>query len=121
REIARHSGEDFHDLEDISLINEGLAAGQALLGLGTGVLNIEQLILMLNSLPVDITYVDKDDKVKYYSNPADRIFPRSPAIIGRSVQNCHPPESIHVVNNILDAFKSGKKDKASFWIKMRGK
>lgn len=115
------SGRDFHSLEDISLKDEGLGAGQVLLGLGTGVLNIEQLLLMMNSLPVDITYVDEDDRVKYYSNPADRIFPRSPAIIGRSVQNCHPPESIHVVNRILEAFKSGEKEKASFWIKMKEK
>ncbi len=115
------NGEDFKGVEDLSLINEDLSSGQVLIGLGTGVLNVDQLILILNSLPVDVTYVDENDKVKYYSNPADRIFPRSPAIIGRSVQNCHPPESVHIVEEILKAFKEGEKDKASFWIKMRGK
>jgi len=115
------NGKDFHGVEDLSLIKEDLSSGQVLIGLGTGVLNVEQLILILNSLPVDVTYVDENDKVKYYSNPADRIFPRSPAIIGRSVQNCHPPESVHIVEEILKAFKEGEKDKASFWIKMRGK
>ncbi|MFW6287988.1 MAG: PAS domain-containing protein, partial [bacterium] len=115
------SGKDFYGVEDLSLKDENIAAGGVLIGLGTGVLNIEQLILILNSLPVDITYVDKNDRVKYYSNPADRTFPRSPAIIGRSVQNCHPPESVHIVEKILSAFKEGEKDTASFWIKMKGR
>ncbi|NLM96609.1 MAG: DUF438 domain-containing protein, partial [Halanaerobiaceae bacterium] len=113
------SGKDFRGLGDISLMDDNLGAGRVLLGLGTGVLDIEELLIILNSLPLDITYVDENDRVKYYSNPADRIFPRSPAIIGRSVQNCHPPESIHVVNRILEAFRSGEKERASFWIKMK--
>lgn len=88
--------------------------------LGTGALYAEQLILMLENLPVDITFVDENDEVRYFSGAKHRIFPRSKAIIGRKVQNCHPPESVHVVNEIVDAFKSGEKDKADFWIQMKG-
>lgn len=88
--------------------------------LKTGNLTAEQLILIFNHLPVDITYVDENDKVKFFSTPKKRIFTRTNAIIGRKVSNCHPPESVHVVEEILDAFKNGTKDKASFWIKMKG-
>ena len=91
------------------------------LGLGTGNLSLEQVKLMINNLPVDITFVDENDKVKFFSNPEERFFPRSKAIIGRDVQNCHPPESVHIVENILDSFKAGEKDKARFWIQMKGK
>mgnify|MGYP006277787103 FL=1 len=91
------------------------------LGLGTGNLSLEQIKLMINNLPVDITYVDENDKVRFFSNPEERFFPRSKAIIGRDVQNCHPPESVHIVENILESFKSGEKDKARFWIQMKGK
>lgn len=83
---------------------------------GTGSLTIEQIKALLDVLPLDITLVDDQDRVVYYSNPIERIFPRSPAIIGRNVRNCHPPDSVHVVEDILDAFKKGKKDHASFWI-----
>ncbi|HPF52367.1 MAG TPA: PAS domain-containing protein [Draconibacterium sp.] len=88
--------------------------------LGTGNLSIEQIILIFNHLPVDITYVDENNKVRYFSTPTKRIFPRTTAIIGREVKNCHPPESVHVVEKIVESFKSGEKDKASFWIKMKG-
>jgi DUF438 domain-containing protein len=74
--------------------------------------------MMLNHLPVDMTLVDENDEVRYFSTPGDRIFPRSKAIIGRKVENCHPPSSVHVVTELLDAFKAGKKDKESFWIQM---
>ena len=74
---------------------------------------------MLNHLPVDITYVDEYNKVKYFSSPKKRIFPRTNAIIGRDVKNCHPPESVHIVEQIVKAFREGKKDKADFWIKMK--
>ena len=86
--------------------------------LGTGSMSPEQIALIFNHLPVDITYVDENDTVKYFSTPKHRIFPRTNAIIGRHVQNCHPPESVHIVEQIVDAFKAGKKDVASFWIKM---
>jgi len=88
--------------------------------LGTGSLSIEQIKLIFNHLPVDITYVDEHGKVLYFSTPPKRIFPRTAAIIGREVNNCHPPESVHVVEQIVQSFKNGEKDKAEFWIKMKG-
>jgi hypothetical protein len=87
--------------------------------LQTGYLLPEQIRMLFNHLPVDITYVDENNKVKYFSSPAKRIFPRTKAIIGRDVKNCHPPESVHVVEQIVDAFKKGEKSEASFWIKMK--
>ncbi len=89
--------------------------------LGTGALSVEQLGLVLDRLPVDITVVDENDRVVYYSRGAERIFPRSPAIIGRTVQNCHPPQSVGVVNRILEAFRSGEKSEAEFWINRGGR
>lgn len=97
------------------------AVADGVVNLETGELTAEQLIMMLNTLPVDITYVDENDRVRYFSSPKDRIFPRSKAIIGRSVQNCHPPQSIHIVNEVVERLKSGKKDVESFWIQMGGK
>ena len=76
---------------------------------------------MLNSLPVDITFVDENDKVRYFSNPSDRFFPRSKAIIGRLVENCHPPESVHIVKKIVNAFRTGEKNNAKFWIHIKDK
>jgi DUF438 domain-containing protein len=89
--------------------------------LGTGSLTAAQITLMLDRLPVDITYVDENDEVRYFSGTKERIFPRSKAIIGRKVQNCHPPESVHVVEDILKAFRERRKDHADFWIEMRGR
>jgi len=91
------------------------------LGLDAGAMTIEQINLLLTHLPVDLTFVDENDKVAYYSEGKERIFPRSPGIIGREVRNCHPPKSVHLVNKILDSFKSGSKDSADFWIEMGGK
>lgn len=87
----------------------------------TGVLSSKELELMLNHIPGDFTYVDKDDIVKYFSNGKDRIFARTKAIIGRTVSNCHPPKSAHVVEKLVEDFKSGKKDSESFWIQMGDK
>ncbi|MBC7363954.1 MAG: DUF438 domain-containing protein, partial [Candidatus Aminicenantes bacterium] len=92
-----------------------------LLNLRTGQLSPEQVDLMLRHLPVDISFVDENDTVIYYSNTPDRIFPRSPGVIGRKVQNCHPPKSVHIVNRILEAFKKGEKDVAEFWIEFQGR
>jgi DUF438 domain-containing protein len=72
-------------------------------------------------LPVDLTLVDEEDRVAYYSKGKERIFPRSPGIIGRTVQRCHPPDSVHIVTKILDSFRAGTKDTAEFWIEMDGK
>ena len=87
----------------------------------TGGLNQQQLEVILNTIPLDLSFIDENDEVRYFSNPKDRFFPRSPAIIGRKVQKCHPPESVHVVEKILDSFKAGTKDEASFHIQMKEK
>lgn len=87
----------------------------------TGSLSREELEALLNRLPVDVTFVGKDDAVKYFSKSEGRIFARTKAIIGRKVQMCHPQKSIHVVNKIIEAFKAGKKDVAEFWIQMQGR
>jgi len=91
------------------------------LRLGEGWMTNEQIDLMLKALPVDISFVDENNRVLYYSDGKERIFPRSPAVIGRDVHNCHPPKSVGIVESILDAFRSKKKDEAEFWIQMGGK
>jgi len=88
--------------------------------LKTGDLSISQLNLMLTKLPVDMTYVDENDTVLYFSETPERIFKRTAAIIGRKVQNCHPPQSMDKVQQILDDFKAGTRDTAEFWIQMNG-
>ncbi len=88
--------------------------------LKTGVVTAEQIRLIFNHLPVDITYVDENNKVKFFSTPGKRIFRRTNSIIGRDVKNCHPHESVHVVEQIVEAFRKGEKEKASFWIQMKG-
>lgn len=87
----------------------------------TGSLDFQQMLLMLNALPVDLTFVDEKDKVRFFTRPKDRIFPRSPAIIGREVKNCHPPDSVHIVEEIVESFRSNQKDQATFWIELKGK
>jgi hypothetical protein len=89
--------------------------------LDTGLLALEQVNLLLKSLPVDVTFVDETDTVRYYSEGRDRVFLRTPEIIGRKVQQCHPPKSLHVVTRILEAFRKGEKDVAEFWIGFHGK
>ncbi len=84
----------------------------------TGILSLKEINLLLENLPVEVTFIDKDDKVKYFSHGEDRIFTRTKAIIGRTVQNCHPPASIHIVNKMLEDFRSGKKNHEDFWIEM---
>lgn len=85
----------------------------------TGILSGPEMEAMLDTLPVDITFVDKDGAVKYFTQGKDRIFPRTKAIIGRQVQNCHPPASVHIVEKIVEDLKSGKKDYEDFWIRMK--
>lgn len=88
--------------------------------LPTGSFNLDELTALFNCLPMDITYVDKDDKVRFFSLGEHRIFDRNRAIIGRDVQLCHPPGSVHIVEQILNDFKSGKESKAAFWINFKG-
>ena len=87
----------------------------------TGALSFKQLTLLMNHLPVDITYVDKNDRVRYFNDRAERHFPRSPSIIGRLVKHCHPPKSVDMVEKIVEAFKNGQKDTAEFWITFKGR
>jgi hypothetical protein len=88
--------------------------------LDTGALTPIQINLLLKNLPFDMTFVDENGKVAYYSEGKERIFPRSPGIIGRDVANCHPPKSVHIVENIVEQLKSGEKDEAEFWLQMNG-
>lgn len=96
-------------------------AASGVITLPTGLLKIEELVRLLDLLPIDITFVDKDDTVKYFSQGAERIFPRTKAVIGRKVSNCHPPASVHIVEKLVEDFKSGKKDHEDFWIRMGDK
>jgi DUF438 domain-containing protein len=89
---------------------------EGLIPLQTGALTAQEIGAMLSHLPVDLTFVGPDDAVRFFSLGRERIFSRSPAIIGRKVQKCHPPASVHRVQQILDAFRAGTRDVAEFWI-----
>ncbi len=89
--------------------------------LSTGSMTAEQLEAIFSTLPVEITFIDPDDTLRYFSQPTDTIFTRTTAALGLKVQNCHPAKSLHVVNQIIADFKSGKRDVAEFWIQFQGK
>jgi uncharacterized protein len=89
--------------------------------LPSGQLGLNELMFLLNTLPVDLTYVDSDDRVKYFSESPERSFARPRSVVGRKVQNCHPPQSLHVVEKILTSFKEGTKDSYEFWLQLGGK
>jgi DUF438 domain-containing protein len=97
-----------------------VAQGESPLRLNRGELTLDELNLVLGVLPIDFQYVDEHDRVRFYSE-GHRVFPRSPGVIGRKVQNCHPPQSVHKVQQIIDAFRSGEKDAAEFWIEAQGR
>ena len=101
-------------------INESQKSGSQI-QLPSGSFSAEEIMAILNTLPVDMTFVDKDDKVKYFSQGAERIFQRNRAILNRDVRHCHPPASAHIVDKIIDDFKTGKHSRAPFWINMGGK
>ena len=101
-------------------INESQKSGSHI-QLPSGSFSAEELLAILNTLPVDMTFVDKDDKVKYFSQGAERIFQRNRAILNRDVRHCHPPASAHIVDKIIEDFKSGRENRAPFWINMGGK
>lgn len=92
-----------------------------LLALVTGELSLDQVNLIYSHLPVDLSFVDENDVVRFYSEGPQRLFPRSPAVIGRKVQKCHPPKSVQMVEEILQAFRAGKQNVAEFWIETQGK
>ncbi len=89
--------------------------------LDAGRLSPKVLDCILKTVPVDMTFVDSDGRVVWFSNSPHRIFPRSPSILGRDVRNCHPRESVDRVESILDAFREGTRDRESFWIRMKGR
>jgi PAS domain S-box-containing protein len=115
------TSEDWEKMSRPSSEREASKTIEGLLSLDTGKLGIEQLNLILTHLPVDLTFIDENDVVRYYSEGRERIFVRTPEIIGRKVQNCHPPKSVHIVNEILQEFRAGKRDLAEFWINLQGK
>lgn len=86
-----------------------------------GIMTSEEINAMLNTLPLDITFVDKTGAVKYFSQGKERIFPRAKTIIGRMVQNCHPPASVNIVEKVVEDLKSGAKEHEDFWIRMGDK
>ena len=96
------------------------ASGEDRIKLPSGSFTIPELTAMLNFLPFDITFVDKNDTVRYFTQGKEKIFPRSRAILGRKVQHCHPPSSVNTVQKILDDFHTGREDHCAFWINMKG-
>lgn len=90
------------------------------LDVATGKLTLEQINLLFRHLPVDLSYVDENELVKFYSDTPHRIFPRSANVIGREVKNCHPAKSVHVVEEIVEKFRSGEQSQAEFWINKPG-
>ena len=89
--------------------------------LPSGSFTAEELLAILNTIPVDMTFVDRNDKVKYFTQGTERIFQRNRAILNRDVRHCHPPASAHIVDKILKDFKNGTHNRAPFWINHRGK
>ena len=86
------------------------------LNVSTGQLTLEQINLIYQHMPVDLSYVDENELVCFYTDTKHRVFPRSKNVIGRDVKNCHPKASVHIVEEIIKKFRSGEQDKAEFWI-----
>jgi DUF438 domain-containing protein len=111
-------GELLKLVKEVELVKEVRESG-AEITLATGSMTKEELETVLNTLPVDLTFVNAEDTVRYFSQSGERIFPRAKAVIGRKVQQCHPQESVHRVNQILGDFRSGQRDVAEFWIQLK--
>lgn len=106
------------DLKDV-LAKHGLTTSSSkdeVLSVSNGKLTLEQINLIYKHMQIDLSYVDENDIVKFYTDSSHRVFPRSPGVIGREVQNCHPRNSLSTVNAIIDAFRKGEQDEAEFWI-----
>lgn len=112
--VKRKSGEMTFNNDPVQAETKGFSSA-------TGSMNYEQILLAFNHLPVDITFVDENDKVRFFNRAKERLFPRSKAIIGRDVKNCHPPESVHIVEKIVSEFRNGNRNEADFRIRMHGK
>ena len=106
-------------VEDESVNEAQKEGGQ--IQLPSGSLAAEEIMAILNTGPFDMTFVDKNDKVKYFTQGEERIFQRNRAILNRDVRHCHPPASAHIVDKILEDFKSGKASRAPFWIQLKGR
>ena len=87
-----------------------------ILDVATGKLTLEQINLIYKHMPVDLAYVDENELVKFYTDTNHRVFPRSKNVIGRDVKNCHPKTSVHIVEEIIEKFRSGKESFTEFWI-----
>src|SRR5690554_5361212 len=115
---------DFMDDLALLLAKHGKSIGTDpttdVLDVAEGKLTLHQINLLFRHLPVDISYVDENDLVKFYTDTEERVFPRSKGVIGREVRNCHPPKSLHMVEEIIEKFRSGKESKAEFWINKPG-
>ncbi len=97
---------------------EELPAQEGGISLPTGSFSAEELSALFNALPMDITFVDRNNKVRYFSQGRERVFPRAVSVLGRDVKNCHPPASVHIVNQIVQDLRTGRKDHEDFWIRM---
>ena len=104
-----HPSQDFTQRTDVVFLDTASHFDE-------GMMTVEQVNLLFRTLPIDITYVDENDKVIFYNRGEERVFPRSPGVIGREVRFCHPPKSVDTVLQIVEAFRSGKQNEASFWI-----
>ena len=109
------AGENVDNLEGFGPLANNL------LKLNEGALDLEQLNLLLQIMPFDITFVDENDRVRFYNRGEERVFPRSAGVIGREVRFCHPPKSVNTVLEILEKFKTGQQDIAEFWIQVKGR
>jgi DUF438 domain-containing protein len=108
-------------LQDASWDEAVAGSKDGMVTLPSGSFSVNELLAILNTAPVDMTFVDKNDKVKYFTQGEHRIFPRSRSIINRDVRLCHPPGSVDIVEKIIEDFKSGKESHAPFWIQMKGR
>lgn len=93
--------------------------GENRIPLQVGALTPEQIALIFTHLPVDVTFVDEGNDVRFYSGGKHRVFERTPDIIGRNVMNCHSPDSVQIVFKILEDFRAGTRDTAEFWIQTK--
>lgn len=114
-----YSPSDKWNPENLDVSASSEIIDNAKIKLPTGMFNLSELTALFNTMPVDLTFVDKDDNVKFFSHGEDRIFQRNKAILGRKVQYCHPPASVHIVEEILNDFKNNTQDKVSFWINFK--
>lgn len=111
----------FQDDLMMLLSKHGLGHSNGVLDVSQGQLTLNQINMIFKHLPMDLSFVDENELVKFYSDTKHRVFPRSPGVIGRAVQNCHPKDSVYMVEEIIRAFKSGEQDEAEFWLEINGR